>query len=67
MIGKILRKSLVVAIATFVLAVLAACETHNNAPIGGADDIATERPYVLATQGNIHWHNNQRPCCSVKS
>ena len=53
MIGKILRKSLVVAIATFILAVLAACETHNNAPIGGADDIATERPYVLATQGTF--------------
>ena len=53
MTNKVLRKSLVVAIATFILAVLAACDNHNHAPIGGADDNATERPYVLATQGTF--------------
>ena len=53
MINKILRKFLVVAIATFMVVLLAACENNINTPVGGADDNAVVRPYILATQGTF--------------
>lgn len=50
---KILNKLAVVALATVVLAGFAACENaETNSPSGGGDT-ATERPYVIATQGTF--------------
>lgn len=50
---KILNKLAVVALATATMVAFAACEAENtNTPSGGGDT-ATERPYVLATQGTF--------------
>ena len=53
MINKILRKFAVVALSTIALAVVAACETNTNIPLGGIQDNDAVRPYVLATQGTF--------------
>lgn len=50
---KILNKLAVVALATAAMAGFAACENaETNSPSGGGDT-ATERPYVIATQGTF--------------